>query len=178
MDILTPEGRFQYSIGVILEHEGGLTDDPQDPGGLTNYGISLKFGQSIGLDAEDIRKMTPEKAAEIYRKYWWDQNHYAGFNDVEVVSKLFDISVNMGCTMGNMILQKAINETAIMELIPLRLTVDGVIGGKTINAANKLDPHKLRERLREGMKNRYLDILERHPRMEVFRKGWLKRAAW
>jgi lysozyme family protein len=59
---------FNQAVKVILQHEGGYVDNPNDPGGATNYGISLRFladhpesGDFNGdgeVDAEDIANMT------------------------------------------------------------------------------------------------------------------------
>jgi len=37
------EERFQYCVGIILQHEGRLSEDKRDPGQITNWGISLRF---------------------------------------------------------------------------------------------------------------------------------------
>ena len=39
-DILTPQGRFDYAVNVVLCHEGGYSNDEADPGGETNFGIT------------------------------------------------------------------------------------------------------------------------------------------
>ena len=80
MHILTPEGRFQYCMDVIMEHEGYLSDNKRDPGGITKWGISLRFLKAMGcdmdgdgkVDAHDILVLTQHDAEEIYRRYWWD----------------------------------------------------------------------------------------------------------
>lgn len=78
---------YQLIIPIILKHEGGLTDDPYDRGGITNYGISLKFAQSTkdkelldidkdgDIDREDIKKLTKERAIEVYKKHFWDETY-------------------------------------------------------------------------------------------------------
>ena len=54
---------FQLALAFTLKQEGGLVDNPADPGGLTNYGIALNVHPE--LTADDIRTMTPERAAAI-----------------------------------------------------------------------------------------------------------------
>ncbi|MBX9704870.1 MAG: hypothetical protein K5Q00_01335, partial [Gammaproteobacteria bacterium] len=43
---ITPQERYDYAASVVLLHEGKYTDHPADPGGATNYGISLRFLKS------------------------------------------------------------------------------------------------------------------------------------
>lgn len=181
MEHLTPESRFQYCIGIILEHEGGLTKDKRDPGGVTQWGISLRYLRAMGLDLDgdgkidehDVIGLTQHDAVEIYRKYWWDKYHYNAFNSLGVAAKIFDLSVNMGASAAHKLLQIAINRLTINPI-----AVDGIIGGKTIGAANGLDGVKLRQELRECAKHKYIQILADHPNMEWARNGWLRRAAW
>lgn len=181
MDILTNEGRFQYCIKFILEHEGGLTRDKRDPGGVTQWGISLRFLRSIGLDidgdgnvdAEDIVALTRPGAKQIYRKFWWDKYHYGSFNSIEVAAKVFDLSVNMGSIAAHKVLQKSIN-----RLNPKPIAIDGILGGITLGSANSLDSDKLRQELRSCARERYIEILTANPAMEWCRDGWLRRAAW
>lgn len=57
------------SIDLVLRHEGGLSDDPNDPGGLTNFGISLRSYPELGADG--IRSLTRAQAEAIYLKDFW-----------------------------------------------------------------------------------------------------------
>lgn len=181
MESLTPEGRFQYCIRSILEHEGGLSTDKRDPGGITNWGISLRFLKAIGLDIdgdgdtdeEDIIALGKPGAKQIYRKYWWDKYRYCGFNELQVVEKVFDMAVNMGSSRAHRLLQIAIN-----RLRDKPITVDGILGGETMGAANELDAEELRQELRDCARHKYLEILAANPLLERFRRGWLNRAAW
>ena len=45
---------FDKCLKIVLIHEGGYSDDPDDPGGTTNYGISLRFLKSVGLELGDV----------------------------------------------------------------------------------------------------------------------------
>lgn len=57
---------FEKAISFVLEHEGGLVKDKNDPGGLTKYGISQKSYPYL-----DIRNLTLEKAKQIYYENYW-----------------------------------------------------------------------------------------------------------
>lgn len=175
------EERFQICIRSILEHEGGLTKDKRDPGGTTNWGISLRYLKTMGLDLngdgvindEDIIGLPKKGAIQIYRKYWWNSYKYYRFTQLIVVEKVFDLAVNMGGFAAHKLLQIAIN-----RLSEKPISVDGLLGPQTFGAANSLEGSRLRHELRECAKHRYLEILEKNPNMEWARNGWLRRAAW
>ena len=84
---------FNIAIEIILPLEGGLVDDPADPGGLTNFGIALT--RHPDLTADFIRNMTREEAIEIYRKQYWTE-FLSSVNDQRIANALFDIRVNEG----------------------------------------------------------------------------------
>ncbi len=65
---------FQYALTQLLKDEGGYTNHPADPGGPTNFGITLvdycKYIKKGGT-AEDVKKMSVADAKAIYKaKYW------------------------------------------------------------------------------------------------------------
>ena len=47
---LSPESNFDAAIKVVLMHEGGLTNSPNDPGSWTKYGVSLRFLKQSHID--------------------------------------------------------------------------------------------------------------------------------
>lgn len=173
--------RLNYSLDIILEHEGGLTENERDPGGITKWGVSLRFLIAAGLDLNedgkidrhDILGLGRPGAKSIYKEHWWDKYQYEALQDILVVSKVFDIAVNMGGYHAHRILQIAIN-----RLNEKAIAVDGIIGPVTRQSANKCDGVELREELRQCAKHRYLQILADHPNMEWARGGWMNRAAW
>lgn len=173
---------FQACITVILEHEGGLSIDKRDRGGVTQWGISLRYLRSIGydingdgkIDKEDIIGLPVKGAIGLYRKYWWDKYRYCAFNELEVVEKVFDLAVNMGGMAAHKLLQIAINRLGKSPPI----IVDGLLGGQTFAAANSTEGIQLRQELRECAEHRYIEILAANPAMEWARKGWMNRAAW
>ncbi len=184
---------FGLAMPVILEHEGGLADDPRDPGGLTNFGISLRFVREIlpkmGVnlyfppapdDEQAIRNLTRETASRVYRICWWDFFDYGRLLDQRVATKLMDAAVNMGppnttsarAGRAHELAQKATNALGGL------LAVDGLFGPKTAEAINAQDPTAwLRAMCHEQMAF-YQDLVDRKPQLAGFRKNWLHRAAW
>lgn len=171
------ESIFQTCISAILEHEGGLTDDHNDPGGITNWGISLRFL----LDAEPsehpteatIKSMTKDQAIQLYRTFWWDKFQYAKFTQLMVVEKVFDLAVNMGNSEAVKLLQTTID----VEVEP-HIAVDGILGDITFHYANCLNGDILRQGMRGCAAQRYKEIVQANPAMERYLNGWLNRAEW
>ncbi|WP_052351548.1 glycoside hydrolase family 108 protein [Deinococcus pimensis] len=58
---------FDECLTLVLGHEGGYVNDPFDPGGETNWGISKRQYPNL-----NIRALTREDAARIYRRDYWD----------------------------------------------------------------------------------------------------------
>uniref|UniRef100_A0A7V3ZJQ2 TtsA-like Glycoside hydrolase family 108 domain-containing protein n=1 Tax=Dictyoglomus thermophilum TaxID=14 RepID=A0A7V3ZJQ2_DICTH len=83
---------FNYGIikEWILEIEGGYVNDPRDPGGETKFGISKRSYPDL-----DIKKITIEKAMEIYRKNFWDPLPLENL-PFSVAFVIFDTSINTG----------------------------------------------------------------------------------
>lgn len=181
---------FNTAIPVILMHEGHLVDDPADPGGITNYGISLRYLHSLTaqepdllnlydenqdgqIDAVDIRDLSQQEAVEIYKTQWWDKNHYGLINDQALATKIFDLAVNIGNITANKLLQHACN----IVMNNQSLQVDGVIGMQSIAVINALDPVNVLAQLRTLTKNYYESLVTKHPNLGKFLKGWLNRVA-
>ena len=59
---------FDIAFDRLMGHEGGLVDHPNDPGGLTKFGISQRSYPNI-----DIRKLTREDSKAIYRRDFWSR---------------------------------------------------------------------------------------------------------
>ncbi len=184
--------RFNYAVAVVLEHEGGLTDNPKDPGGITNFGITLPFLKDNGIDingngiinTDTIKKLTKNQAIEIYYKYFWLRYNYPRLNSVEIPTKILDMSVNMGAGEAHKILQRSLNDLVYKpawynnDAFHQLLTIDGVLGLKTISMANNCDHEKLHEQLRINQKQFYENLVNDKPLLQTFLDGWLKRSAW
>lgn len=171
---------FNKAIEHIIKNEGGYSDHPADPGGATKYGISLKFLKSEGIDVnsdgliniDDITYLDLIEAKKIYKEYFWNPNKYEFIKDQGVATKAFDLCVNMGSRQANKILQRSVNNT---ELQP-NLSIDGVIGGKTIDAVNKVKSKFVQDVMRVEATAYYNELIVKNPKLSVFRNGWMNRA--
>ncbi len=75
----------------LLAHEGGLVDDPDDPGGVTNHGISKRSYPGL-----DIRRLTPADAKVIYRRDFFEKPGLEAIPDPGLLEQVFDLGVNGG----------------------------------------------------------------------------------
>lgn len=141
---------FEFVIGV----EGGLSNDAQDPGGLTRYGISQR-----AYPDEDIRGMTLERAKLIYRRDYWDPMRCDEM-PYPVALCLFDFGVNSGASQAVRALQRA-----------LRITPDGFIGTQTLLAIQRFEPVEMALDL-QAERILYMSSL---PTWSRFGRGWTRR---
>lgn len=113
-------------IDRLFEREGGFSDRKEDRGGATRWGITrstLAFSRGREVTVEDVKNLTREEAAAIYRKMYFD-NHRLGLLPDEIEEQVFDFGVNSGPGVAIGALQECLGQTA-----------DGVIGPKTVAAA-------------------------------------------
>lgn len=163
--------RFSEAIEYVLENEGGYTNDKQDRGGCTNFGISLntivtmpEFGIK---NCEDIKTLTREQAKKIYYMVWWKFEYIL---NQQVATKMFDIFVNLPPGSANRLYQRAANACGA------QLKVDGIYGALTEAAINKLDPKAYLMELVDQLHSYYNKVVEARPEQAVFIRGWLQRA--
>lgn len=168
---------YERAIAVLLAHEGDFTDHPSDPGGETNFGISLRFLKGVGLDVDgdgvigpdDIRKLSRADAVSLYRREWWDRHGYDRLPD-DIAIKVFDLAVNMGARQAHKLLQRACHAcgSAISE--------DGVLGPVTIAAARTIAADALLPALRSEAAGFYRALVAARPDLNPFLNGWIRRA--
>lgn len=180
---------FELAIGIVLKHEGGYVNDPNDTGGATNYGISLRYLKGVGdlngdgfkegdfncdgvVDVKDIKEMTLADAVQIYKTQWWDKYSYGQIPSQKLATKVFDTSVNVGSIQCHKFLQRALNAVNGNQTV----TVDGFIGPQTLREINNADQNALIAAFRSEQAGFYRLIVEKTPTNQKFLKGWLRRA--
>jgi len=167
--------KFLKCLRFVLKWEGGLTDDPDDPGGRTYRGVTQarynQYRKEKGLPLQDVAKMTETEMREIYWKYYWQPVRAEEFA-YPLALAVFDTGVNMGTVTAIKLLQRAIN-----DLLPSNkwIEVDGKIGQQTISVARSLNTVKLALQLCNRREERYKAIVRANPRLGKFLRGWLNR---
>ena len=151
---------FDDIIEVVLHHEGGYVNDPDDPGGETNFGIAKRSHPDV-----DIANLTKEGAKEIYKEHYWDRNKVESLSE-DLRHIYFDMCVIQGRSRAVKILQKAANAKGA------DLVVDGGMGPKTIAAMDGVEL----QRVRAYRVKYYADLVTRKPDLEKFYFGWFRRA--
>lgn len=173
---------FKDAIDFTLDMEGGFVDHASDPGGATNYGVSLRTLRRLegdrfdrwdldfdgDIDADDMRMMTRELAVQFYEDHFWHPL-FEKLEEQSVATKLFDMCVNMGTRQGVKIIQKACNWHMPM------VRVDGFIGPKTVSAINSMGD-TLEYFLPAEQAKFYFELVDDRPARSVFLLGWLRRA--
>ena len=147
---------FNTALAFVLAREGGYSNDPRDPGGETNFGICKASNPSV-----DIKALTRETAAAIYRRDYWKAGGCEGL-PAPVAVMHFDCCVNQGVGTAAKILQLAAGVTA-----------DGKIGPKTLGAVQRAKPDDL---LTEYAARR-ADHYGRLPHFPTYGLGWMRRLA-
>jgi lysozyme family protein len=173
--------KFDYAMRVILMHEGGLIDNKADPGGITNYGISLRYLKSQGIDidgngdsdSDDIKHLDKDEAKSIYKREWWDKYKYNEIESVIIATKIFDMAVNMGAITAHKLVQKALN-----IIVDRNIVEDGILGPVSFNLINTIDIDWLLDEIQVAQENYYKKLVAEHPKLAVFLKGWMARAMW
>lgn len=153
---------FKNAIKIILKHEGGYVNDPDDPGGETMMGISKKAYPHLA-----IKELTQKDVEDIYYRDYWLKGKVEKLPQ-ELRLIYFDMVVNMGKSRAVKILQTAVTAKGI------KTVVDGGIGPKTIS--NTLKSGLEEERLRSYRVKYYADLVNRKPKLGKYWYGWYRRA--
>lgn len=172
---------FKRALADVRGHEGGKVNHSADKGGATAYGISLRFLQSLPVEAGDIdgdghvsiadvQALTPAQADGFYKAHFWDHYRLGEIAHCGVATKLFNCFVNMRGKTAALIAQRAAND------LGARLVEDGVAGSKTFAALNDCSPLALLVCIKWRMWEVYRAIIAHDPAQAVFRNGWRKRA--
>ena len=162
---------FEKALAYVLANEGGYSNDPDDHGGATNFGITQKtldeFRQ-MGIGSAfpmDVKYLLVHQAGIIYQARYW---FFEQIQDDRVATKAFDMAVNLGPTKAIKLLQVSANAVNPDS----HLDIDGKMGPLTVKAINGSIPSDFLEDLVSELANFYISLNQ-----PKFTKGWLNRAA-
>ncbi len=154
---------YNVALSAVLREEGGKVDNPKDPGGRTNQGITQAvydgYRQRKGLPTRDVYIMDSAERDTIYRQSYWNLVHGDALPP-GVDLAVFDGAVNSGPARSAKWLQQALGVTA-----------DGLIGPATEHAALIADPEKV---IADYMAARR-SFLRTLKTFKTFGRGWLAR---
>ena len=155
---------FDEALRRLLLHEGGYGNHPSDPGGPTNFGITIHDYRKYvkpGATAADVKAMTAREAASIYRARYWNALRCDEL-PAGVDYAIFDYGVNSGVGRASRVLQRVCEVAA-----------DGALGPVTMQAVTARNPASLVAAICDE-RLRFLQRLRTWP---VFGKGWGRRVA-
>lgn len=170
----------------IVRREGGYVNDPDDPGGATNHGVTIHTMRRLGMDLDgngkvdevDVRGLSREQAVDVYVRHYF-QAPKINLLPAVLHASVFDMQVNAG---GNAvrILQ------GLMAAFGLPIKVDGAIGpvtARTVAAALERAPEHLVDAYGIARRNYYYAIGDRRPASRKYARrrdggkgGWIVRA--
>jgi lysozyme family protein len=158
--------QFSFSLANVLQSEGGFSNDPKDPGGATNKGITQAVYDSYRScntqPLQSVRFISDAEVRAIYRANYWDAAKCdqlpAGVSYI-----VFDGSVNSGVSQSSKWLQRA-----------LGVDDDGQIGPKTLSAAAAVADKR---KLIDAICDERLKFLQALPTWSHFGNGWKSRVA-
>jgi lysozyme family protein len=170
----------------IVAREGGYVNDPDDPGGATNHGVTIGTLRRLGIDVNrdtridvaDVKALSRKQAVEIYLKHYYEGPGIAALPE-GVQASVFDMYVNAG---GNAvkILQRLLGDMGFP------CDPDGAIGPQTIRAAQmawEAAPSHLPDAYGIARRNYYYALADKRPASRKFARrkdggkgGWIVRA--
>ncbi len=162
--------------------EGGYSNDPDDPGGETNHGITARVARAHGY-VGPMKDLTEAGALTIARGEYWMR---PGFDMIWVVSEpialeLFDTNFNLWYPFAGQCLQRALNVLNQNAKEWPDVAVDGAIGARTMFALENylrkrgVDAERVMLAILNGLQcAEYLRQAENNPAKEKFFYGWVR----
>ena len=159
---------YDEALRLVLRSEGGYTNHPSDPGGPTNFGITIhdyrRYIKASGT-AADVKAMKVEQAGVIYKARYWDAQE-CDHLPAGVDYCIFDYGVNSGIGRSEKVLQRIVGAK-----------VDGQIGVKTLKAVDIYIAAHGVEALIAAICDERLAFLKSLKTWPVFGAGWGRRVA-
>lgn len=171
---------------AIVVREGGYVNDPDDPGGATNFGVTIHTMRRLGLDltgdgrvtAADVRRLSRAEAVRIFVEEYFRKPRI-DWLPKPLQASVFDMSVNAGSN-GVKILQRLVSGMGFP------CTADGAIGPKTkaaVEAAWRKAPEHLVDAYGIARRNYYYRLADRRAASRKYARrrdggkgGWIRRA--
>lgn len=174
----------QIIDGVLAAEGEKYTNDPNDAGGPTKWGITqgtLAKIRNLPVTAAMVEKLTREEATEIYRRKYVVDPGFADIVavDVRIGAEVIDTGVNMGIAVASTFLQRALNAFNQRGVLYKDVDVDGECGPATAQALTGFVQHRgragvtvLLRALNALQGERYITLAEKRPQNEDFTFGW------
>lgn len=162
-------------LEVLLKHEGGYTNHPNDRGGPTNWGVTIaNYSKYLGRKAtiQEVKDMPRSVALDIFKTRFFIQPRINELHE-GLQPNVFDMSVNAGQTRGIKLLQE------VLKILGYPCSVDGKIGPNTKkcceNAINNYGWEAINNFYTVRRLEFYFSITRNRPRNASFIRGWTRR---
>ncbi len=163
---------FDAFLPILLRFEGGYVNDPTDPGGETNKGVTMATFQQcshelLGLDptSDNLKALTDAQAGVIYKALYWNKIQGDAIGLQDLANIVCDFYVNAG-GHASKLLQHVLNNMGA------HIVEDGSIGAGTMQALAGFDQVQVYRQYKQGRIAYYQALGQRFPQ---FVKGWLNR---
>ena len=151
---------FHQAVAVVLANEGGYSNNPDDHGGETNFGISKKQYPDC-----DIKTLTAASASIIYFRDYWEPYKLGLLGSQAVANKVFDLVVNLGPVPAIRLFQQALGYFLAGPIV-----ADGKLGPRTASFAAEVEDEKLLPEIKARACKFHADLNQ-----PSFLLGWLRR---
>ena len=155
---------FEQCLALVLKHEGGFVNNPKDPGGRTNLGVTQKVWEDwVGHEVTEaeMKALKITDVAPLYKTNYWDKISGDSL-PLGVDYATFDMAVNSGVSRAAKTLQQ------VLSVVP-----DGKVGKATIDACEAANAREIAT----GICEKRLAFLQSLPTYGTFGKGWSNRVA-
>jgi lysozyme family protein len=170
---------FNNAFQLMIAHEGGYVNDPDDPGGETYKGVARKiFSKWSGWIIVDTLKRQSgfpasldkdadlqEAISDFYRVNFWDKINGDKIANQEVANSIFDFGVNAGT-----------GTSASLAQVVVDVKSDGVIGNDSLTAINAFNSEHFLAAFTVAKIARYVTIVKKRPTSQKYFYGWVRRA--
>lgn len=186
------KSNFEKYQSKVFDHEGGYVNDLADPGGATNKGIILSnfkawAKKDLGIEPtlENLKKLTNEQAATLYKKHYWDKINGDAFKNGSVSFALYDWSITSGGAIKQF--------EKVLSKLKKGIKADGVLSSEEMSLINEIDSKELFQTINNTRLDYYQTLIDnsvakykkKHPNATEkdllkhtllrFKKGWTTR---
>ncbi len=170
----------------IVAREGGFVNDPDDPGGSTNFGVTIHTMRRLGVDLNrdgqvdirDVKALSRRQAVDIFIKHYFEKPLIGDLPDA-LQPSVFDMYVNAGSNAIRILQQ-------LLRTMGIKVTVDGVLGPQTLSAARQAmaaAPDHLVDAYGIARRNYYFRLADQRVASRKYARnraggkgGWIRRA--
>jgi lysozyme family protein len=176
---LIVEGVRFGASGQPVPGRTGYVNDPDDPGGETNFGVTRRNARRYGRYFGSMRRIPFATVVEIYRRRFWNKLRLSEVPSQLVAEELFDTAVNCGPAVAGRFIQRTLNLFNNQEKRYPDVVVDGKVGPTTIRTLKRALRFRGFESVFHKALNclqgsKYFQICEKRKKSEKYAFGWFR----